>query len=410
MSLPQSVSNWLYNVIQPLYIHKQIVYTHIYQFLQLHFKKKLNFKIRTQIHTFIESGQSQLLINLFGIIYIDQIGVPVEIWIPLGYPFDDVPIVYIKPDHAKNWYLIPTNHVDMQGIFYHPYLTKWYKENGDFNLIELINVIHRSILNECPITLGPPVPKTCGPALPPKPIKSPPTSTIPLKYQQPLPIPTISPYPKEISTSPILPKPNTQVANIKEHKPEYKPPDIMDSEIENHPNPQRKELLIQLSNKINEILSQDQINQDINFTNENIKKVDALYNQLNHHCQQAAANSENLETHINYLSTQLTNLTNLNQELTKLDRINQDSDEIHINQTCSLSLDDIIIPDSPLVKQLYEVVCEIKSIKDTIELINQNVNDKNLEYCVKSIRNLGRQLFWLELTKNEIAYIMNLQV
>lgn len=99
--IPQLVSNWLFNVIQPLYDNKQIVYTHVYQFLQVHLKKNLNFKVRTRVYTSSGSGQSNLLINLFGTIAINnEISVPVEIWVPTSYPFVDqagngTPLVYI---------------------------------------------------------------------------------------------------------------------------------------------------------------------------------------------------------------------------------------------------------------------------------------------------------------------------
>ena len=129
--IPQLVSNWLFNVIQPLYDNKQIVYTHVYQFLQVHLKKNLNFKVRTRVYTSGGSGQSNLLINLFGTIAINnEISVPVEIWIPTSYPFVDqvgngTPLVYIVPDHNRNWYLRPSNNVDTQGMFYHPYMSSW---------------------------------------------------------------------------------------------------------------------------------------------------------------------------------------------------------------------------------------------------------------------------------------------
>ena len=41
----QQVSNWLFNVIQPLYEHKKEVYAHVFQFLQLHLKKILTLKL-----------------------------------------------------------------------------------------------------------------------------------------------------------------------------------------------------------------------------------------------------------------------------------------------------------------------------------------------------------------------------
>ena len=93
--------------------------------LQLHLKKNLNFKIRTQIY--LEwVREPNLLINLFGTIQInEQIGTPIEIWVPLHILMlimkeQRCTIVYIVPDHSKGWYLKPNNNVDTQGCFTTP--------------------------------------------------------------------------------------------------------------------------------------------------------------------------------------------------------------------------------------------------------------------------------------------------
>ncbi|KAG7665303.1 STP22 [[Candida] subhashii] len=573
--LSEQVSNWLFNVIQPQYIYKQIVYGHVYQFLQFHLKKNLNFKIRTKVYTSSETGQSDLLINLFGTIKInDEISVPIEIWIPLTYPFIDnpvdkgVPRVFIIPDHSKNWYLKPGNQVDSQGRFYHPYLSAWYREcmanNQDslrrFNLLELINITYQTVIAEPPICSQLPAmvspnltgsqlpPNLTGPQLPPKPariptVQSPPTrispvqapafptrspslstsritpvvpqqttgppplpakppkiqsphhtgngttsNTIPLKYQAPLPLPNQGPepgpvpirrpssenfqYPRDSSASPLPPigfqgrqqppppPPPAPPANLQaqrpmayehtqgmqqyqqyqQHEQQYKHPqhytgnsmnqaqhapvpkpepiDLMDAESsERQISPidtKRQEMLQQLSIKINSFLTDptsQSINNEVPIINEQSNKVEALYNQLSHHYQQGLRNSQNLDDHLGYLTSQLTNLTNLNRDLSKLDELNSNSrDTVSTGLQSKIKLDELVIPDSPLVKQLYETVSEIKSIKDTIALIsggfhNQSeiINDSRLEICVKTVRNLGRELFWLELTKNEIA-------
>lgn len=181
---------------------------------------------------------------------------------------------------------------------------------------------------------------------------------------------------------------------------------------------ERRASLENLSHQFNNYFAQDQIHYDTQYINENIQKTNALFTQLTRHNQQALENSKNLDDHITHISTRLSNLTNLNQELSILHELNnQAQDKVILSNTFELPLDELIIPDLPLVKQLYEVVLEIKAIKDTLNLISGNfhgckevVNDKNLDVCVKTVRNLGRELFWLELTKNEIASnIMNLQ-
>ncbi|KAI5951828.1 STP22 [Candida jiufengensis] len=469
--LPQQVSNWLYNVIQPSYKYKQIVYSQVYQFLQLHLKRNLNFKIRTQVHTSEDTGESNLLINLFGNIFINnEISVPIEIWIPLDYPNESCPLVYIIPNHSKNWFLKPNNYVDAQGKFYHPYLSNWFGQcmegNVDllhFHLNELINIIYQSVKLEVPIqnsvsvipsrvssvpTSNNITPQTTGPPLPAKPPKLlSPQNTTPLKYQNPLPLPqeqvqVQAPYPMRNSPTPSL-QPNLQSPQhtqaypqhqaFQQHQPHPTGPAPAPAEIPTRPpatidlvdninqlsieDPIRKHSLQILSNQFNEIFTNDSIHQQIKYINENVAKSDALFNQLNHHYQQAEQNSNILQDHINHLSTQLNSSTNLNQELNKLNQLNnQSNNKIHINSNSGILLDDLIIPDSPLVKQLYEIVSDIKAIKDTINLISGNfldnnefINDKNSDNCIKIMRNLGRELFWLELIKNEIVNTMNLK-
>jgi ESCRT-I complex subunit TSG101 len=574
MSLPLQVANWLFNVLQPQYLHKQVAYSHIYQFLAVHLKRNLRFRIRTQVYTSSESGNSELLINLFGSITTGVGDVPVEIWVPLNYPYvDGVPLVYIVPDHANQLYLRPGNHVDTQGRFYHPYLASWYYEcTGEstlnkFNLLELINVIQSVVTLDIPIQQVPPetpqsVPNIASQSLPPKPAKvplsqlvnprdpqpavipqydpqpsqalpfpqnnpqassskalgiprdPPPFSgpplpvksgfasdappAIPLKYQNPLPLPNeqqstqmypISPphaaspamvqnytgprqngnylqdqngsylqdqngsylqdqngsyIPNQeqnpqisnyspSSTTHTTPVPiqhvqntppirtknvqNTPINNTKNTKPKTTI-DLMDDNLPIPTVPQvlHRELLEQLSNKINAYLQQDNCNQVVAQVNENSTKFSTLYNQLNHHYQQAQANSRHLEDHMNYLSQQLQQITKLDHDLAILDQLNNSQpDKVYTSSTTHVLLDDLIIPDLPLVKQLYDIVLEMKAIKDTISLIgggfdsqSEIINDSNMDMCVKTVRNLGRELFWLELTKNEVAKVMSL--
>ena len=166
--LPQ-VANWLYNVVEAQYVHKKLVYTHVYQFLQVHLKRGLQFRIRTKVHTSSSTGHSQLLINLFATIQLNaQTCAPVEIWVPLNYPYvehashtvelNGVPLMYVTPDHSKGLYLNVNNHIDSQGRVYHPYFTDWFNnctqsELYKFNLVTMVGVIHNQFLKESPITI-----------------------------------------------------------------------------------------------------------------------------------------------------------------------------------------------------------------------------------------------------------------
>ncbi|ODV81365.1 UEV-domain-containing protein [Suhomyces tanzawaensis NRRL Y-17324] len=527
MSLPSQVTNWLYNVLQPQYINKQVAYTHLYQFLEVHLKKNLRFRIRTQVFT-SGDGHSNLLINLFGTISAKDASVPVEIWVPLSYPFaGGTPLVFVVPKHEEGLYLRPGNHVDTQGRIYHPYLAAWHNEctpeNPEatrFNLLELINVVYEIVTKENPIQLAPNPPGVpaqmspvaTGPKLPPKPsilqlgtqstasgdpnapqkpLKVPiagtssPVSTkspspaqapnpVPLKYQAPLPLPDERAQPALGRPQPPLAQPSHEIhhqrvpsgqnypieANHQQRpypKAPYQPPpqayqspisppqlNQTKSPVRNQPartKPAAPSLDLMDSNeaavnggsRANSDGHNEQalISNALQFLNEASSgsafaiapeakheeaKINALHSQLTHHHQQAEANSKNLDEHIRYLGHQLKNVTKLNQELSALDEVNALQADRVLTKDTTLDLDDLIIADLTLVKQLYEVVLEIKAIKDTISLVNGSfhsqpelINDSRIDICVKTVRNLGRELFWLELTKNEIASIMDLE-
>lgn len=525
--IPPKVANWLFNILQPQYIHKQLAYTHIYQFLAVylnHKSKSSRFKIKTDVYTSGNSGQSSLLVDLYGSIKTsNDMVVPVHIWVPLSYPYSTeeslgVPIVYIIPNNSKNYYLKPGNHIDSQGRFYHPYLSSWLTECvlqdqfslSKYNLIELVKILKSTFEKEPPIyelsqntndirgstpllrspqkpakipiqngiqsqstlgiqstgsqlisrqTTGSQLPhmisrQTTGPPIPQKPhsiaYNAIASNTIPSKYQNPLPLPPLSnpdlndpKYQKYMEspgrspnssrnspsnqqkTSVLQQQTNStlqQQQNITQSQPQREE-DLMDKNEALSPNAQNDKLILplrELSRKINACLQVDDEN-SINFNlptiNANNSKINALYTQLSYHNTQAKANSEILEDHVQHLNGQVSNISKLIHELTELDQINsnlKDSISTSINNTPA-NLDDIIIADLALVNQLYEVVSEIKSNKDIINLIggsfqsqSELINDDSIDVCVKHIRSIGRDTFWLELTKLEIARTMNL--
>lgn len=160
--LPTLVRNWLYNVIRPRYTNIQVVYTHLYQFLQRHLGRNLNFKIRTSVYTSAESGHSDLLINLYGNVETHNgLSVAIKIWVPFNYPYkpshlhsDDmgIPMVYVSLEKSSKIVVRSGNHFDTQGRFYHPYLADWYLrypyDSNKYNLLGLLNVVHQTLEKE----------------------------------------------------------------------------------------------------------------------------------------------------------------------------------------------------------------------------------------------------------------------
>lgn len=522
--LSPKVANWVYNVIQPQYLNKQVTYNHIYLFLSVylnHKSKSQRFKIRTSIYTSSKSGLSQLLIELFGNIRVsyELHPIPISIWIPSDYPYSGnglgVPIIFITPDNSQGYYFRPGNHVDSQGRIYHPYLSSWAEQCNErslnkYNLIELIEVLKSIFAKEYPlfkaedyvplpqkparIPLQPPtnmqsnvfsdlpalppflptntgtsstVPyieaqhsglnspthtgyggvqsptqellhrQTTGPPLPPLPNQITANTlhnhntgnAVPLKYQSPLPLPPVNPpnirYKSPIQSPPpqsVVPEPVPMSSNSSYSTTVSKRQsveDLMDKQDEVGQQTQNEQLLAAISQRINSYLNLDNeesINHHLYEINTNSSKIDALYNQLNHHNTQAKTNSDILDNHIENLTTQLLKLTSLNNELSQLDSVNAAlNNSISTSATKEHHLDDIITADLAVVNQLYDVVSEIKANKDTINLIGGNfqsqselINDNSIDSCVKTIRAIGRETFWLELMKDELAGIIGL--
>lgn len=447
--VPEQVASWLYNVLQPQYLNKQIAYTHIIRFLQAHLYGEERFKIRTQVYTFPESGYEALMLNLAGNLSISGNSmVPVQIWIPHRYPFEDgVPIVYVTPDPSQGLTLLPGNHIDGLGRFYHPYLSRWFSEctsynqdpSGKYNLLELVQVMRQSFskefpLHRHPVETGPFSPPIIHgtPTPPPKPakvfaesskIQSPPPdvpvgntkSSVPLKYQGPLPLPHEQPIPQP----PVTQKPkefiptskSTQVANRRATKA----PDLIDSEGVKDGNIFAGEGNGGFSRDLKQALSKElEAGNPNNLATEihdNFKKIEALHSLLAHHRQQAIANCRNLSGHKDYLSQKVKHISDSNAELVALDKLNAGlNDKVYLNPSKPILIEDIVIPDLQLVSQLYDTVAEIKAKKDVLNLLCGNykstkeiVNNYNLEWCMKNARSLGRDLYWLELTRQQIS-------
>lgn len=477
--IPPEVAKWLHNVIEPQYINRQITYTHLYHFLEVHFDKNFRFRIKTSIFTSGLTGRSSLLINLNGSIpTANDTEVPVVIWIPHNYPYsseltleDDmgVPIVFVKNDISKGLYVKPGNHIDSQGKFYHPYLTSWgrdYLTNSSFyNLLKLVDIMKASFHKECPIlryTSGEPtIPKHDGnsPNIPRKPAKIPlvahqnvsdkpianansldaePTTSripddIPEKYKSPPPLPDDISESSDFgsfSRHNIIDKPKFyadkgsslaargfDTNEIDHMTKQVDDIDLLDkplAELENKVDSRLDVISNKVAEGINEIIykGNDLINTKLLQLNADTSKIETLYKQLSFHNHQAKANNENLNKHITYLKNQISRINLFNQQLEELKPQNLNSDsEVFLSKDNALDLDNIIIADLPLVNQVYDLSGEIRAIRDSLDLLsgkfqgeNEVINDFTLNQCVKVARNLGRELFWLQMLKNDIAY------
>jgi hypothetical protein len=73
-----------------------------------------------------ENGNFELMVHLFGTLPVMFRGatynIPLSIWVPHAYP-RQAPIAFVTP--AKDMMIRPSNHVDLAGKCYHPYLANW---------------------------------------------------------------------------------------------------------------------------------------------------------------------------------------------------------------------------------------------------------------------------------------------
>lgn len=194
--------------------------------------------------------------------------------------------------------------------------------------------------------------------------------------------------------------------------------DLMDKlSVEEKILSQPVELLEKLAARINACLDTGNMNclhGMLPQVNEYSARIDALNSQLIHQNKQAHENEQNLKRHVDYLLERITNIKDLNNRLEQTERLNAESpDTIFISSDRKVHLDDLATLDLILLHQLYDVCTDIKAYKDAISLVGGNfkaepelINDSNLDNCVKAIRSLSRELFWLEATRGEIARVM----
>lgn len=509
MAPPKKVVNWLYTVLQPQYLHKDIAYAHIYRFLLAYLPQ--GFRIRTAVFT-SSNGVPQLLINIYGTLGADSGPIPLNIWIPFNYPFADdgvgpadangVPLVFVVPDSSHT--ISPSNCLDRLGRFYHPFLSSWHhscvpgRPIDQFSLLLLMSCLLAVFKHEYPLvarelppllppkpeatpaasrgapggdntangpppaatrqTTGPPLPEKpklsltekpkgsgtpltekargSGPSLPEKPVNyGPPLPEKPIpvapeapqKYRSPLPLPEEY-TPRFMLHKPISPLQHQAFPVYSERPPEIPKPtvvpeveDLMDKMTLDSPNGGHNGVLDEISEKINQyIASGDSIYGKKPYVDEHTQKVEALRTQLESHTRQAEANDENLSKHIVYLQGKIGDISESNRQLEALAQINGALPTLVqtlADEKLRLSVDELMTPDSALVNQLYEVVADIKAHQDTINLISgyydgesELISDANMETCVKNVRALGRELFWLKMMRRKIGGSMGLDI
>ncbi|KAG5930148.1 hypothetical protein E4U42_002887 [Claviceps africana] len=172
MPVQQHVLNWLYSVLTSEYHDVNRTYSDVAQTLA----NTPTLSPRTDVHTF-PNGSSALLLHLSGTIPVNFRGntyrFPVSIWIPHAYPREP-PLVYVTP--TETMMVRPGQHVDPQGLVYHPYLVGWAQSWAKSNLQDFMTVLSDVFAKEPPVVSRPvprPLPQQppnqAPPTLPPRP-------------------------------------------------------------------------------------------------------------------------------------------------------------------------------------------------------------------------------------------------
>lgn len=438
MKLSQNVVNWLHLVVQAHYEHTDVTYAHVYQYLAVFLEQ--GFKVRTSVYT-SSAGSLQLLLNLHGGVG----GATVNVYLPLNYPFalglslelDGAPVVYVVVPAGMR--IRPSNNVDGQGRFYHPFLAQWHQQRGagsEFTLVELVRIV-KSTLEKAPVveplrqTTGPPLPEKPGFTLPRAPPKVPQVAPqvashvapqagqvgagqagagqaeagqpgVPAKYLSPLPLPTETPLPQ--------PRPYPKSPSPPQANPVSQIEDLMDKVSIEGPQSVDEGILQSISALIDRIIAERVATYAP--VAELGQKVDTLHSHLQHVLTQAQANSAHLQSHIDYVEERLAQLTRLTGDLLAMD---QESDDSYVSTGAgTIAVDELVVADLQLVHQLYDVCAEISSYKDAILAVcgvdgREIISNDNLGACVKEVRGMARALFWQECLRLEIGHAMLLE-
>ncbi|KAK1752296.1 tumor susceptibility gene protein [Echria macrotheca] len=213
MVVPQHVLNWLYSVLTSEYHDVNRTYNDVAQALSGY----PSLKPRTDVHTF-PNGTSALLLHLSGTIPVVFRGTtyrfPVSIWVPHAYP-REAPIVYVTP--TENMMVRPGQHVDPQGLVYHPYLAGWPTFWDKSTILDFLAILRDIFAKEPPVIArqpGRPVsvqPSQTPPPVPPLPPNLTQTPSVdarpppPQESPKPPPPPPKPGAPVELQTQPVTP-------------------------------------------------------------------------------------------------------------------------------------------------------------------------------------------------------------
>ncbi|ANZ74813.1 BA75_00129T0 [Komagataella pastoris] len=426
MGLPESLLKWLFQVLKPQY-HNSVL---CYQDVSLILMKYSSLKPRTRVFA-DNKGQDQLLLSLYGSIpcklHNMTYEVPITIWIPLDYP-NSHPIIYVTPSNETH-VLNPNNYVDANGKVYHPFISQWHSVYGadkyndpkkvqENRLLKLVEVIGDAFGREFPLFkrhAPPPIPgydnprqsprlstKEVDPMSTPRPevrasSQPPPLPAKPKEYQSP---PPDSNRPLNFDTSsPSTPsQQNLPIPQATAAAP-YVYKDMLSSNFDQSRNgDEQHSLLTSLHKSLSVLLEQDlkllynenilpqlqRIEKELIALKDLASKDDQL---VKYYQTQIKKNKQILESKISEASYMIKNLS-----------YDKSVDKI----------DEILVAETVVFNQLYDLITEEASINDTIDTITKSHDSGfiDTDLFLKYTRQLSREKFMvIALTKKIITSI-----
>ncbi|KAH7121319.1 UEV domain-containing protein [Dactylonectria macrodidyma] len=166
MPVQQHVLNWLYSVLTSEYHDVNRAYNDVAQALTQYptlaprtdvHSNNSSFAFNRHLRTVLtllafSHGANALLLHLTGTLPVNFRGTtyrfPVSIWVPHAYPREP-PMVYVVPTEVMM--IRPGQHVDPQGLVYHPYLVRWAEFWHKSNLQDLLGIVTDIFAKEPPV-------------------------------------------------------------------------------------------------------------------------------------------------------------------------------------------------------------------------------------------------------------------
>ncbi|SCU98841.1 LADA_0H15698g1_1 [Lachancea dasiensis] len=415
LSIPPPVIDWLFKVTQPYYdgraTFRDVLYT---------LSEYRNLRPRTKTYT-DSQGKSALLLCLYGVIESGQIAVPVLIWIPLEYPIL-APYVYLDLDSLRDYKIKPNGVADSNGLFSLSAIHNWDAQVS--NLRDLVQELTSVILEDTPVMSStgaalenPPLPERISlapsfspninsfaedmtratlhgqerppaPELPPKPFSKTPSATSFLRTPSEAPTGAIHP------ASSLKDAPETLESQISQLS-------LMDIDAGDQQNLSHTKALTALHEAVALLAEQDHRTVQDTLRSRMLAVQNAKI-QFRNICDHEMTMVGQKETILSKRHEALVNgLDHIKAQLNKAQLYVQDH-----GPECDLQ--SILVPETPGIQQLRELVAQDHAISDTITALSRMLGQDiiSIDSFMRNVRALGRDQFMIRLHINKIMGVV----